>query len=644
MLASGELRHLTNARVCVHTLRQHRCRLPIQVRGRAVREEAIPEGLMAICSSAKVPPIEARRLLRQESSVSSERVPPFLTLVRGEGRSPSDTLTLADFPLGPWSGAKVAMWATKGGAWHADASCSHLRTRANERLVEQPQDGTLANIALPELHCRPDGELGDYWNTAQAIMALHEETHAAAATVRNGGLPLAILSSRYRARIQSIPDAMTRVAAEVLGQHDTLVQAVDRELARGSSDQLTFMLLADWVARGRTPREHQKNYSLFSAVALSRLAELDLQIRSSSDLLDFWLSAVSDGSPFTDATEALATREREQVRLYQRDEQLALKVYEAWISVGRTWAQMVQALALSFADEVLVLINRSADEMTEPLLSVRPHAEINLRGIHWIVAVVPAALRLSIEESRGGMRAGMVLHDHGGFHEFYDSARCAHLLRRILELAGLSRLAKHVVARPARATRAAAAAPVSPPEEPAPPLIREEIPGFSTHYAYGYGPQWLNRDQCSEAVREAAHAPGEKELDQAERRSTDQLFKLGPTHEGLLSDEGLDYLDQPRDKDGLKWAIERLGVLGFRREEEGRIVSFVLDREGIVIYADPRPADKIVFRAYATPSPRRRTARGRGRRDDLPRPFYLIRDSWKNDLRKKLDAAIGELT
>lgn len=192
----------------------------------------------------------------------------MLKLVRDEG-TPRTPLSLGDLPLGPWAETTLQVWATKTGTrWHADPECRSLKTRVRSEEFVQPASGTLADRKLPEgLHCDPPGMLGDYLDAASRLVRLSNETDAAEDEWDHGNIPVRSLRPGLRwgnLRVLELlaTEPLASVAAAETRRHEELVEKVCRFVAV-NDERPALMVLADWVRRGRTPREHKPSYDQF---------------------------------------------------------------------------------------------------------------------------------------------------------------------------------------------------------------------------------------------------------------------------------------------------------------------------------------------------------------------------------------------
>lgn len=153
-----------------------------------------------------------------------------------------------------------------GSRWHADPACSTLTNRARSESWQQPESGTLGERRLPTgLHCTPPGKLGAYLAVAEWLVGFVAETRQGENQVAAGDLPLDVLPGRYGWRV----DAEWRHLLEMGALGDVWTPALDdrRQLVAAmradltpAGERMAVMSMANWVRRGRTPREHQVRY------------------------------------------------------------------------------------------------------------------------------------------------------------------------------------------------------------------------------------------------------------------------------------------------------------------------------------------------------------------------------------------------
>ena len=128
------------------------------------------------------------------------------------------------------------------------------------------------------------------------------------------------------------------------------------------------------------------------------------------------------------------------------------------------------------------------------------------------------------------------------------------------------------------------------------------------------------------------------------RRASETLYLVDPYNAPELVDSSLGYGYVARSTQELNWAEARLTELGFRKQEQDRVKSYVNKETACVVYADPRRLGEISFVVYRLPFPKRRPRITS--LFSMSRRFRIL-DSWKNDLQSKYNkrvlAAIDEL-
>jgi hypothetical protein len=117
-----------------------------------------------------------------------------------------------------------------------------------------------------------------------------------------------------------------------------------------------------------------------------------------------------------------------------------------------------------------------------------------------------------------------------------------------------------------------------------------------------------------------------------ERKKSETLYKVGPSHKPELLDQGSSLSDKARTLVELARAEARLANLGFLTTTVARVTSYIDEREQFVVYADPRRNGRISFWVYAKPIPKQ----GHNR----PITDFHLRDEWKNDIRGKYEARL----
>lgn len=138
------------------------------------------------------------------------------------------------------------------------------------------------------------------------------------------------------------------------------------------------------------------------------------------------------------------------------------------------------------------------------------------------------------------------------------------------------------------------------------------------------------------------HLRKTQEEDRAARRQTEQLFRLGPNHAGVLIDEFPSW-EAPggtRSADELKLAEERLlRTLRFEKVTAGTLVSYERAVENFRLFADPRLKGKLQLYIYPVRPEGQEQRKGEPHTYSPPIQFL---DVWKNDLESRLLAMIRE--
>ena len=144
-------------------------------------------------------------------------------------------------------------------------------------------------------------------------------------------------------------------------------------------------------------------------------------------------------------------------------------------------------------------------------------------------------------------------------------------------------------------------------------------------------------DEVETKERELWNLEQEIEEDKLnERRMNETIYKIGPYSEGVLYDERtlgmFDGTKNLSDKNILETVEKRLFSMNFKKIIKSNSVSYVIDNEKYLIYADPRPFKKIDFRIYKKPIPKKGNT--------FSEDFYIL-DKWK-DLNKILNNRISK--
>ena len=153
--------------------------------------------------------------------------------------------------------------------------------------------------------------------------------------------------------------------------------------------------------------------------------------------------------------------------------------------------------------------------------------------------------------------------------------------------------------------------------------------------------------QCSvmqAALRKARRElrPQLREAEAAERQAREQRRLIEPvllvdlSGQPRLFDDGVSFYEKPRDPKGMEFAEQRLASLGFVRHQQENAISYQWLDGDLLVLADPRLADRIVFYGFKI--------RGRKSKSRQYVSFYL-RDDWNRNLKgqfdKRLAAEVG---
>lgn len=125
-----------------------------------------------------------------------------------------------------------------------------------------------------------------------------------------------------------------------------------------------------------------------------------------------------------------------------------------------------------------------------------------------------------------------------------------------------------------------------------------------------------------------------QESERKQRLQTEDLWLFGPYDDPVLFESPY-FSDMLRGPESAIWAQERIQELGFHYKVEGRVRSYILEKDGFVVYADHRNNKKIEFVIAKTPLFKKRPKIAAKYYDR----FYL-QDSWKNDIRGKFNARL----
>lgn len=294
--------------------------------------------------------------------------------------------------------------------------------------------------------------------TASRLVTFMATTREAENRFDAGDLALDALPGRYdwwwdRGKRQEMAvEPLANRWTEEFRRRDEIVRRV-QEMLDPAGERMAVMVIADWVARGRTPREHQIRYERFVDVAAAEFAERGLSSNFGTeryvnqDALPGWLGAVVEGQACRNATSALAGREGERTRRFLRpgEEDLPERVATAWTAVGNRWQQMVEAMAWAHPGAVLAMFHVYGSGVDRGLVDVwmqlGPAAQLRVGHLDWFVAHVPAALRLFLAERVRGL-GGLVLVEEDLYQ--VDSECCQLFLRNVVTGLGYPELAEFV--------------------------------------------------------------------------------------------------------------------------------------------------------------------------------------------------------
>jgi len=118
-----------------------------------------------------------------------------------------------------------------------------------------------------------------------------------------------------------------------------------------------------------------------------------------------------------------------------------------------------------------------------------------------------------------------------------------------------------------------------------------------------------------------------------ERRKSESLFIIDYGSNPHLIDEAV--WGTARTPESLAFAEKRLRELGFSLNTEGNIKSYTLDRDNVLVFADPRAEGHIDFKIYKKPLPKNASSFG------LRCHTFGFRDNWKIKLKEKFEQRIA---
>lgn len=380
-----------------------------------------------------------------------------LHIVRDEARQ---AIAVANLPLGPWAGATVTTYATATGTrWHADIACPSLRSRARTDSFQQPGNGTLGDRTLPPgLHCSPTGVLGDYIEIASRLVRYSHATDAAELALAKEDLPLSVLpTADYWTDDAFGRSPTTDPLAEIIKtehvRRDSVVEQLRHQLQH-TDLPMARLAIASWLRAGRTPRQHQDQYVHLLEVGIETLDAGGLVPASGprdylNDLLPGWLDDVLSGSSIANASASLIAYEVERhsrlAAIRPGREAVADHVATALTEVCSRWGDVVEAMAAAHPGTVLALLHRYGGNIDRTLvdtcIDVGPSALLEVGDTSWVAAVVPAAMRLQLNERRHGL-AGLVIAEPAPWD--ISSAKCVDFLRHLVKAVADARLADHV--------------------------------------------------------------------------------------------------------------------------------------------------------------------------------------------------------
>ncbi|HEX9896297.1 MAG TPA: hypothetical protein VGA85_01370 [Dehalococcoidales bacterium] len=119
-----------------------------------------------------------------------------------------------------------------------------------------------------------------------------------------------------------------------------------------------------------------------------------------------------------------------------------------------------------------------------------------------------------------------------------------------------------------------------------------------------------------------------------ERRRSESLFIISYGSDPRLIDEVI--RGTARTPESLAFAEKRLRELGFSLNTDGNIKSYTLDRDNVLVFADPRAEGHIDFTIYKKPLTKKAQHSG------LRCYSFSFQDKWRIKLKEKFDQRIAE--
>jgi hypothetical protein len=416
--------------------------------------------------------------------------------------------SLADIPLGPWAGAEVTVYGSRTGSkWHGDPDCSSLRKVFRHESHRQPEEGSLADLNLPNaMHCAPVGELGTYRQEADELVQFAATTRKYA-TLEPESLDLSahaalrVSPSSWRYRRQPPAEVLAPLWNRCRGERAEVADAVNEALR----PNLSLMLAAAWILTGRdSHHRHEPGYEAFvSAIEeefTSRTPTATFHIGSHAgrDAIPTWLNDVVAGRSPESATTVLADREAKEAT---RDEKngpdgFVAAVRESWLRAGDTWSDILRGVALAHPGEVVALFRNhelatAIDWRLATLVEdLAPGAQINCDQFSWTAARVPALVVPFLAHRDRGL-VGLTLQTEAA--HAVKSEQCALFLRNLLTDLDAPDLAPFVH-------------PTGPGTALQPDDQDLPVTALSWEYhafGYGLGDGGITLDQCLPAFRAA---------------------------------------------------------------------------------------------------------------------------------------------